>query len=295
MPRIVSLLPAGTEIVYAVGAGELMVGRSHECDFPPEVRALPVVSKPALTLDGLSQEQVDTAVAERLKSGASLYEVDEVLLRKLAPDIVVTQDLCQVCAPSGTELTRALDELPSKPNVLWLSPQNISDIEENILEVGRATSRREVAESLVAHNRSRMTAVQAAIAEVPRRRIVFLEWTDPLFCAGHWVPEMIALAGGDDPLGKTGADSVRTTWNDVANAAPEMIIVAPCGYGLDRAVELARAMPAIPDVTVFAVDANAYFARPGPRVAEGVELLAHLFHPARCPWAQDHQPWLQIA
>jgi iron complex transport system substrate-binding protein len=295
MTRIVSFLPAGTEIAYAIGAGELLVGRSHECDYPPEAKALPVVSKPALSLDGLSQGEVDRAVADRLRSGESLYEVDEVLLRELAPDLVLTQDLCQVCAPSGTELTRALEELPSKPRVLWLTPKNIADIEENILAVGAATKRREVAESLVAHNRSRMAAVRTATSAVPPRRVVFLEWTDPLFCAGHWVPEMVTLAGGDDPLGKAGADSERITWDDVREAEPELIIVAPCGYGLDRAVELARAMPSIAGATVYAVDANAYFARPGPRVAEGVELLAHLFHPARCPWAQDHQPWLQIA
>jgi iron complex transport system substrate-binding protein len=295
MTRIVSFLPAGTEIAYAVGAGDLLVGRSHECDYPPEVQALPIVSRPALSLDGLSPGQIDRAVAERLRNGESLYEVDEVLLRDLAPEVVLTQDLCQVCAPSGTELTRALKELPSKPNVLWLTPKNIAEIEDNILEVGVATSRTEVAESLVAHIRTRMKAVRDAVEDVPRRRVVFLEWTDPLFCAGHWVPEMITLAGGDDPLGKSSADSERITWDDVREAEPELIIVAPCGYGLDRAVELARAMPSAAGATVYAVDANAYFARPGPRVAEGVELLAHLFHPARCAWAQDHQPWLQIS
>lgn len=294
MKRIVSFLPAGTEIVYAVGAGELLVGRSHECDYPPEVTALPVVSRPTISLDGLSQAEIDSAVADRLRNGDSLYQVDEVLLRALAPDIVLTQDLCQVCAPSGTELTRALKELPSKPNVLWLTPKTMAEIEENILEVGVATSRTEVAESLVAHHRTRMKAVGDAVEDVPRRRVIFLEWTDPLFCGGHWVPEMITLAGGDDPLGKSGADSERITWDDVRNAEPELIIVAPCGYGLGRAAELARAMPPVAGATVYAVDANAYFARPGPRIVEGVELLAHLFHPARCPWAQDHQPWLQI-
>src|SRR5258708_9436675 len=295
MKRIVSFLPAGTEIAYAVGAGELLVGRSHECDYPPQVKALPIVSRPALSLDGLSQGQIDRAVAERLRNGDSLYEVDEVLLCALAPDGVLTQDLCQVCAPSGTELTRALKELPSKPNVLWLTPKNIAEIEENILEVGAATSRTEVAVSLVAHTRTRMEAVRLSVEGVPRRRAVFLEWTDPLFCAGHWVPEMISLAGGDDPLGKSSADSERITWHDVREAEPQLIIVAACGYGLDRAVELGRAMPSVAGATVYAVDANAYFARPGPRVAEGIELLAHLFHPARCAWAQDHQPWLQTA
>src|SRR3954470_24704888 len=188
--RIVSFLPAGTEIAYALGAGDQLVGRSHECDFPPEVLSLPVVSKPALSLDGLSQDAIDAAVAERLRSGESLYEVDEILLRDLAPDVVLTQDLCQVCAPSGTELTRALQELPSKPEVLWLTPQNLSEIEENILAVGSATGRKDVAQQLIDQNRRRMDAVSNAVAGLPARRVVFLEWTEPLFCAGHWVPQM---------------------------------------------------------------------------------------------------------
>jgi iron complex transport system substrate-binding protein len=293
--RIVSFLPAGTEIAFAIGAGEFVVGRSHECDYPPEVKALPIVSKPAMRLDGLTQEQIDHAVSDKLKSGESLYEVDEALLNRLAPDLVLTQDLCQVCAPSGTELTRALKELPSKPKVIYLTPKTLADIEENIIEVGIATDQAPVARSIIKQNRVRLNAVRDAVVDVPRRRVVFLEWTDPAFCAGHWVPEMIAIAGGDDPLGKTGADSVRMSWEDVLDAKPEMVVVAPCGYGLQGAAELARALPPIPDATVYAVDANAYFARPGPRVSEGVELLAHLLHPARCPWPHDHQPWVQIA
>lgn len=294
MPRIVSFLPAGTEIACALGAGDMLVGRSHECDYPESVKSLPVVSKPALSLDGLSQEDIDRAVAERLKSGESLYQVDENLLAELAPDLVITQDLCQVCAPSGNELTRALTELPSKPEVLWLTPQNLAEIEQNIFDVGVATGRRDIAQALIDANRRRMSVVSAAVTGIPRRRVVFLEWTDPLFCAGHWVPEMIDIAGGVDPLGRPGADSQRMTWDDVLGTRPEMIIVAPCGYGLADAVKLARQLPACEGATVFAVDANAYFARPGPRVAEGTELLGHLFHPTRCEWPHDHQPWEQV-
>ena len=292
--RIVSFLPAGTEIAHALGAGDQLVGRSHECDYPPEVKALPVVSKPALDLDGLSQDAIDAAVAERLRSGESLYQVDEILLRDLAPDVVITQDLCQVCAPSGNELTRALKELPSKPEVLWLTPQNLGEIEENILAVGAVARRKDVAQQLIDQNRRRMAAISDAVAGAPRRRVVFLEWTEPLFCAGHWVPQMIEVAGGIDPMGKPGADSERMTWDQVRDAKPEMIIVAPCGYGLEQAVELARKIPRVEGASVFAVDANAYFARPGPRVAEGIELLAHLFHPSRCDWPHDHQPWEQV-
>lgn len=289
--RIVSFLPAATEIACALGAGDELVGRSHECDFPPEVKALPVVSKPALPLEGLSQKEIDAAVAAHLATGESLYQVDEVLLEQLRPDIVFTQDLCQVCAPSGNELVRALRELPNPPRVLSLTPRNFSEIEENILSIGAATGRDEAARALVDDNRARVQRVRDAVGTAPARNIAFLEWTEPPFCAGHWVPEMIAAAAGDDPLGQLGADSRRITWDDIAVSDPELIIVAPCGYGLQDAIAVANRLPQITDATVYAVDANSYFARPGPRVAEGVELLAHLFHPERFAWPHEHQPW----
>lgn len=293
MPRIVSFLPAATEITYALGAGSDLVGRSHECDYPPEVRGLPVVSKPALPLEGLSQQEIDAAVAARLATGESLYQVDEKLLDELHPDLVLTQDLCQVCAPSGNELSRALREMSSHPDVLWLTPRNIAEIEENILAIGEATGRQEIARQLVGDNRKRIAAVTAAVGGASRR-IAFLEWTEPLFCGGHWVPEMVSAAGGDDPLGQAGGDSRRMTWDDVAAAEPEMLIVAPCGYGLSDAIAVAKRLPAMTDAEVYAVDANAYFARPGPRVAEGVELLGHIFHPARVEWTHAHTPWTRI-
>ncbi len=294
MTRIVSFLPAGTEIVSALGAGAELLGRSHECDYPTEVTALPVVSRPALRLEGMRPEEVDRAVADRLKSGESLYEVDEVLLRELAPEVILTQDLCQVCAPSGNELTRALRELPGNPQVLRLTPQTLEQIYENILEVGDAIGRRPAAETLVAQNRARIAGVAKAVAGARVRRVAFLEWIEPVFSGGHWVPEMIALAGGKDPFGKPGSDSERVSLEDVLETAPEIVIVAPCGYRLDEATKLARDLPSISNATVYAVDANAYFARPGPRVAEGVELLAHLFHPERFAWPHPSRPWAEI-
>jgi iron complex transport system substrate-binding protein len=294
MPRIVSFLPAATEITYALGAGGDLVGRSHECDYPPEVRLLPVVSRPALPLEGLSQKEIDRAVTTHLATGESLYRVDEVLLDELHPDIVFTQDLCQVCAPSGNELGRALNEMSQPPQVLSLTPRNLAEIAENILAIGDATGRSEAARQLVEESRNRIHRVVAAVAGAPRRCVTFLEWTEPLFCGGHWVPEMVAAAGGEDPLGQPGADSQRITWDDVAASEPEMLIVAPCGYGLKEAIEVARRLPRITDAGVYAVDANAYFARPGPRVAEGVELLAHLFHPDRVAWPHEHRPWERI-
>jgi iron complex transport system substrate-binding protein len=295
MPRIVSFLPAATEIAYAIGAGDDIVGRSHECDYPADALRLPIVSKPSLAIAEMSQSEIDSAVSSRLASGESLYQVDEVLLRDLAPDVVLTQDLCQVCAPSGTELTRALRELPSRPEVLWLTPRTIHEIEQNILDIGEAAGKSLEAESLIDENRERIEKVRSAVAPVPARRVAFLEWTDPLFCPGHWVPEMIAAAGGIDPLGHPGGDSSRITWDSVAEGKPEIIIVAPCGYGLSQSTDAAKKIPRLPGARIVAVDANAYFARPGPRVAEGIELLAHLFHPDLVDWPHSVRPWAEIS
>ena len=295
MSRIVSFLPAATEIAYAIGAGDEIVGRSHECDYPAEVLKLPVVSRPALAISEMSQSEIDSAVASQMAGGESLYQVDEILLRDLSPDVVFTQDLCQVCAPSGTELTRALRDLPSKPQVLWLTPRTIGEVEQNILDIGRATDRLREAEALIADSRSRIDNVVRAVSSAPRRRIAFLEWTDPFFCAGHWVPEMIDVAGGTDPLGERGGDSRRITWDSVTTGSPEIIVVAPCGFGLEQSAQAARAIGALKGAKVIAVDANAYFARPGPRVAEGIELLAHLFHPDLFEWPHPTRPWTEIS
>jgi len=276
--RIVSFLPAGTEIVHALGAGADLVGRSHECDYPDYVRALPVVSKPTIALDGLSQAEIDAAVSGRLGAGESLYVVDELLLRELAPDVILTQDLCQVCAPSGNELTRALKTLPSHPTVIYLTPRTLAEIDDNIIAVGETIGRATEARTLVASNHERVERVRASTRNATRRpRVAFLEWTDPLFCAGHWVPEMIEIAGGDDQLGRPGADSVRMSWDDVHRWSPEIVIVAPCGYHLAQAERMARDLPPIPGARICPVDANAYFARPGPRYVEGIELLAKIF------------------
>jgi iron complex transport system substrate-binding protein len=295
MPRIVSFLPAATEMVHALGAGAELVGRSHECDYPASVSRLPVVSRPVLELDESSPASIDSAVARQMESGDTLYRIDEVLLRELKPDVILTQNLCKVCAPSGDELTRAVRKFDLRPEVLFLTPQTLSEIDCNVLEVGRAIGRLGEAEALLESNRERLARVRAAVATAPLRRVVFLEWTDPPFCAGHWVPEMISAAGGEDPLGRPGRDSVRMEWKDVVNTRPEMVIVSPCGYRLERSSELARGLDRVPGAALCAVDANAYFARPGPRVVEGVELLAHLFHPELFPWPHPERPWEEIS
>jgi iron complex transport system substrate-binding protein len=276
--RIVSFLPAATEIAHALGAGDNLVGRSHECDFPADVRRLPIVSRPALSLDGLTQSAIDDAVTARMRTGESLYVVDERLLNDLAPDVVLTQDLCQVCAPSGNELTRALASMPSRPSVVYLTPRTLAEIDENILAVGDAIGRASEALALVDRIRARLDRLRDDGRRVARPpRVSFLEWTDPLFCAGHWVPEMIEIAGGVDRLGRPGGDSVRISWDDVREWAPEIVIVAPCGFGLEEAERLARELPPIPGARVVPVDANAYFARPGPRYVDGIELLSRIF------------------
>ncbi|HEY0528410.1 MAG TPA: cobalamin-binding protein [Gemmatimonadaceae bacterium] len=294
MPRIVSFLPAGTEMVYALGAGAELVGRSHECDYPAFVLDLPVVSRPALDLDNASPAAIDSAVTQQLADGATLYTIDEKLLRSLEPEVILTQNLCRVCAPSGDELTRAVRKFDVMPEVLFLTPRTIGEISDNVRTVGDAIGRAGNARAIIADSESRLQRVKDAVRSGRKRRVVFLEWINPFFSAGHWVPEMISIAGGEDPLGRAGEDSVRIEWDDVVAAEPEAIVVSPCGYRLDRAAELARELPIIEGVEVYAVDANAYFARPGPRVAEGVELLAHLLHPDLVRWTMPDPAWERI-
>jgi len=281
MSRIVSFLPAGSEIVYALGAGDELVGRSHECDYPPVVQRLPIVSRPALDLEGMGQAEIDKAVATQLTSGESLYLVDEELLRALEPDVILTQDLCQVCAPSGNELSRAITALPSTPEVLYLTPRTLAEIDDNIVAVGRAIGREREALAVVGANHARLEAIRRSSAGQAKRRVVFLEWTEPFFCGGHWVPEMVEIAGGYDPFGRPGGDSVRIELEDVRAFAPEIVIVAPCGFGLADAARLAGELPDMHGAMIQPVDANAFFARPGPRYAEGVEVLASILRGER--------------
>ena len=292
--HIASFLPAATEMVFALGLGEKLVGVSHECDFPAAARTKPVVVRPALPLEKMSLREIDVAVAGRIGSGQSLYQVDERLLRDLKPNLIVTQNLCQVCAPSGNELTVALKLLELKPEIVWMSPHSLEDIFQNLRDLGSITSHSNQAEQFIASARARLQRISEIIKGAKRRPRAFcLEWVDPYYCCGHWVPEMVEMAGGKDALGRNGADSVRTAWADIAAWAPEILIVSPCGFGTEQAVEQARQLLqqpgwsdllAVRNDQVFAVNANAYFARPGPRVIDGVELLAHLFHPDLCAW-----------
>jgi iron complex transport system substrate-binding protein len=286
--RIVSLLPSATEIVFALGLGDRVVGVSHECDHPAEARRRPAVVHCAVPLEGLPPAEVDRVVSEYLRDGRSIYEVDTELLRSLDPDLILAQDLCEVCAPSGNETLRALAALDRQPEVLSLTPRSLSDIEADIRRVAAAASCLHAAERLIADHRERIAAITERVQSAPRRRVFFIEWIDPIFCGGHWVPEMIELAGGEDALARRGADSVRVPFDSVLAWAPEVLIVSPCGAHLESAVEQAsallnderwRGVPAVQRGEVYAVDASSYFARPGPRVFEGIEVLARIIHP----------------
>src|SRR5215469_6909003 len=302
--HIASFLPAATEMVFALGLGEKLIGVSHECDFPPDARTKPIVVRPALPLEKMSLREIDVAVAERIGTGQSLYQVDERLLHELKPNLIVTQNLCQVCAPSGNELTVALKLLELKPEIVWMSPHSLEDIFQNLRDLGRVTGRLNEAEQFITCARARLQRISDIIKKAKHRPRAFcLEWIDPYYCCGHWVPEMVELAGGQDALGRKGADSVRISSTDIAGLSPEILVVSPCGFGVEEAAEQAKQLlqqpswndfPAVLNDRVFAVDANAYFSRPGPRVVDGVELLAHLIHPELCDWHGSQNAFRQI-
>jgi len=292
--RIVSFLPSATEMICALGLGDRLLGVTHECDYPPEIVDKPIVVRNVLPIESMSQSEIDRAVTQRLRDGLSLYRVDEALMQEIAPDLILTQDLCQVCAPSGNEVSQLLKTLPSKPQILWLTPKSLEQIFDNLRDLGEATGRSQIAETLIAEGRARLEKIDAVTrTALSRPRVFCMEWMDPVYCSGHWVPEMVRIAGGIDKLGREGTDSVRIQWTDVLQWQPEVLIVMPCGFGLEKAAEQARQLsaypgwadlPAVRDSRVYAVDANSYFARPGPRIVEGTELLAHLFHPELVEW-----------
>ena len=285
--RICSLLPSATEILYALGLGDCVVGVTHECDFPPEAASKPALIRPRV--DPLAAPaEIDRQVSELTARGESIYAVDADLLAKLSPDLIVTQDLCHVCAASPDDLATALARLPRMPQVLSLTPHTLAEVWDDIRRVGEATERRDQAEELVAALDRRLGETEAAAARGGSRpRVLCLEWLAPYFVGGHWVPEMVARAGGADVLGRAGEPSRRVSAEQIAESDAEVIVVMPCGYGLDRSAEEFGAMqlpadwrelPAIRRRCVFAVNANGYFSRPGPRLADGVALLAQIFH-----------------
>jgi len=281
--RIVSLLPSATEILFALGAGPDVVGVTFECDFPSEARTRTIVSNTTLPA-GLSPAQIDAQVRARLAAGEDLYTLDADALRTLDPDLVVTQDLCAVCAVDVTEVDRALDYLGCRGRVVTLDPMSLSEVLESVTVLGHATGHVARGDALVESLRARLESIAAKVRGLDRPRVALLEWTDPPFSSGHWVPDMVQASGAESVLGQRAARSVQITWHDVEAACPDIIVVAPCGYRLEGARRLAEEIlekglvPA--GVPLWAVDADAAFVRPGPRVVDGIEALAHIAHPA---------------
>lgn len=281
--RIVSLLPSTTEILFAIGAGDDVVGVTFECDHPVEARSRSIVSTSAMA-EGLNPAEIDAFVADAMARGEDLYRLDEGALAGLDADLVVTQDLCAVCAVDVSVVDEALAHLGCTAEVLTIDPHTLEEVLASVGTLGRATGTGARAASLVTSLRSRLDDVVRRVADRPRPRTLVLEWTDPAFAPGHWVPEMVHLAGGTSVLGAAGEKSFRVSWHDVRAAQPEVVVCAPCGYGLKQSLSLAHDLvrsDVLPvDAAVWAVDANASFARPGPRLVDGVEALAGLLHPA---------------
>ena len=286
--RIVSLVPHATELLYALGLGEQMVGVTHECDFPPEAADLPAVTRNVLP-DGLGPAEIDAAVRERTATGDSIYELDEELVRELEPDLIVTQALCHVCAVSVDEVQALAQTLPGPPRVISLDPATYGETLGDVRTIAQATDSKDAALDLIARTARRADIVRLAVRGAPRPRVAALEWMDPVFIAGHWTPQLIEMAGGDDVLGFAGEPSRQATWEEVAAGQPEVVIVMPCGYDAARALveaeEFAGRLRTVGADHVVAVNASAYFSRPGPRLADGLELLAHILHPDRVPTA----------
>jgi len=288
--RIASLLPAATEILYAIGAGDSVVGVTHECDFPPEAAGKPKLIRPRVDPSAPPAE-LDRQVRELIERGESIYAVDAELLTRLAPDLIVTQDLCHVCAASPEDLASALSRLPQNraPRVLTFTPRTLSEVWAGIKEIGEAVGRAADAQTLASALAGRVAAVERAIAGATSRpRLLCLEWFDPRYCGGHWVPEMVRIAGGIDPFGKEGEPSYAMSWERILDSRPEVIVLMSCGYNAERNLEVWKStrqpagwndLPAVRAGRIHAVDANAYFSRCGPRLADGVELLAQLLHP----------------
>ena len=280
--RLVSLLPSATEIVYALGLADDLVGVTFECTEPPSARIDKAVVVGGRDTSAMTPREIDDYVHAQVAAGADLYTLHADALAALAPDLILTQDLCQVCALPSGQVTDALDYLGCQADVLSLDPHSLDDVLESILAVGARTGVADRAESLVASLRERLHRVATQVAGRPRSRVAVIEWVDPPFSAGHWVPDLISAAGGEPVAARAGQRSLESSWAEIAAARPEVIIVAPCGFTLASALEQAAIVAdVIPDVPIWAVDADGLIVRPGPRLVDGVEAIAWILHPER--------------
>ena len=286
--RIYSFIPSATEMVYALGQEDQLCGVTHECDFPPEARAKPVAIRSLVEMSGLSQREIDDRVVESVSHGHGLYSIDKGLLRENPPDVVITQELCDVCSVSLRDVLSTISELSGSCRVVSLKPRGLGGVMEDIMTVGRACGAEPEARELVGSLEERVQMVRKAAAGLERKRVFCVEWFDPVFASGHWVPEMVEIAGGEDGLGRAGLDSRKIPWELVPGYDPEVLILMPCGFDADRAAAdislLAKnkgweSITAVRRGDVFATNGSAYYSRPGPRLVDGLELMAKMIHP----------------
>jgi len=286
--RIVSLLPSATEIVCSLGLEESLMGITHECDFPSSVAGKPRLTASRISHETMTSREIDHAVRSQLDGHGSIYDLDEERLRELKPDLVLTQELCDVCAVSYKTVERAARLFEADVRVVSLEPNTITEIFENIRTVGELTGRQRAAHELILSLNARLDRVRERTIELNRPRTLMLEWLEPAFAPGHWVPEQVAIAGGDHAFGRAGERSVTTTAEEINSYAPEVIVLIPCGYYKEDILrQLPEAhlpsgwseLPAVKSGQVWATDATSYFSRPGPRVVDGVEILARILHP----------------
>jgi iron complex transport system substrate-binding protein len=286
--RIISLVPSATEMLFALGLGPELVAVTHECDYPAAALELPRVTRDVLPA-GLSSAQIDAAVKERTLAGQSIYELDAEALHDLEPDLIVTQALCSVCAVSYDDVQAIAEEIDSQPMVISLDPHTVGEVFGDARTLAQATDRKDEAVDFIRESAERIDRIRLLVRGARRVRVAALEWLDPPFAAGHWTPQLIELAGGQDVLGFAGENSEQRSWEEVAAAAPDVVVVMPCGYDAEiahREAEMHRdQLAALGAGEVVAVDAAAYFSRPGPRIVEGLELLAHILHPELVPEA----------
>lgn len=291
--RICSLLPSNTEILFALGLGDSIVGVTHECDYPEAAPTKPIVTSSVVDDESLGSREISSAISKLLHKGSSIYHLDEDQLRQSSPDLILTQELCDVCAVSYREVKAAARILESDVKVVSLEPNTVQDILDNILLVGELTGSLEQAKRVVTDLQKRIESVKSQAAQASTRPRVFcMEWLEPIFIGGHWVPEMVGMAGGEDGLGEAGEPSLMMDWEQVASYAPEIVVLMPCGFGVPRVLqELEQIrfpaewenLPAVQQGNVYVVDGSSYFNRPGPRIVDGLEILAEIIHPELFP------------
>lgn len=303
--RICSLLPSATEIVFALGLGDQLVGVTHECDYPPEAARFPAVTCSAIEHRGRSSQHIHDQITGAVHRGSSIYQLDQELLEKLNPDLILTQELCEVCAVSYREVRKAVRLLNGQHTVVSLEPKTLRDILKTIKQVGELTGVTDRASRLLAQLQQRIDQVRERVKQSENRPpVLAMEWLDPPFAGGHWVPEMIHLAGGTDPLGHQAEPSAQVSWDQIADAHPEVIILMPCGFNLERTrQEWERStfpphwlqLTAVKAGRLFAVDGSSYFNRPGPRIVDGLEILAEILHPELFPRTHPPRDWQRLS